>query len=112
MRRLAVVLIGLSLFGGKCRGPRPPRAEAVDAVEEAFVTVDVVASLATVAWVDVEIDIAVDDPAIVQATAVVRFSEGASGIEATTVIGPQRYAFRMTAEGEAIPVPEALTEAR
>lgn len=113
MRTLTVVvaLIGVSLLGGKCKGPKPPRAEAIDAAEEAFWIANVPDELTRErgATLEVEVDIALDDEtfdAPAPEIALVRFTRAEAEVVATVVIGGERFAFVMRPNGDAEPAAE------
>lgn len=101
---LVIALAALSLLGGKCKGPKPPRAEAIDAVEEAYWIANVPEELGAApgATLAVEVDIAVDDEAPPD-FAVVRFTRLEGEVLGTVAIGAETFAYVMSAGGEAHP---------
>lgn len=104
---LVIALAALSLLGGKCKGPKPPRAEAIDAVEEAYWVANVPEELGAApgATLAVEVDVAVEDEAheAPPDVAVVRFTRLEGEVLGTVAIGAETFAYVMSAGGEAHP---------
>ncbi len=93
---LIVTAVSLMLLGGKCDKPKVPKEQAVDAVEEAWLTVDVAPQLDEALEVVVEVDSAVVDEGI----AVVHFTRLGAQTEAAVVIAGERFVFVVTSDGE------------
>ena len=98
---VAVSLLGLSLLGGKCKGPKPPKAEAADAVEQAYWEHEV-ANLEDGQQMLVEVEVELVDAQQGEELGLVVFERDGDAVVATFSLDDHVYDFTLTAEGEAV----------
>ena len=104
---IALSLFALSVLGGKCKGPKPPKADTAAAVEQAYWEHDV-AELGDGESVTVEVEVAIEvegieptDDTITHAWAAVVFERQGDLIVATFSLDEHAYDFSLSGEGEA-----------
>jgi hypothetical protein len=98
---LTAALLSLSLLGGKCKGPKPPKAEAADAVEEAFWAHDVERAIDAGDAMTVDVDM-LTGPDLHPAWATVTFTRSTEAIHATLVVDERRHDFVISEDGQAL----------
>ena len=94
---IAVAALSLSLLGSKCKGPKSPKEDAADAVEQAFWSEDVGATRDG-ELVTVELEVLVGEPPR-EAWATITFEDVGEAHHATVIIEDQEHRFVVSSDG-------------